>query len=184
MKNTLVVFFIFFFVLSIIVFPFKIRILGHFNVLKMIGFYSLKLFFIKFLTGRMIYENGKIKIENSVNIIKDEFNPEFTKKFIIQILERLDVKKIEIYFTGGIIDNSFSSAMICGSVSSMIQSFYSYLSQKYYNLKLYEDIDPTFNENNLEITFDIVVSISLFSISKSVFVSLKKDKKELKDEKW
>ena len=31
---------------------------------------------------------------------------------------------------------SFTSAMICGGVSSIIHSLYSYLSQKYFNIKL------------------------------------------------
>ena len=183
MKNLLIVFFIFFFVISIIVFPFKVRVLGHFNLIKLLGFYSMKVFFIRFLTGRIRYENNEFKIENSVNIIKEEFNEEYTKKFIIELLSKMDIKKIEIYFTGGIIDNSFSSAILCGSVSSLVQSLYSYLSQKYYKVKLYEDIDPTFNQNNLELTFDAVVSISLISIVISVFSSLKKYKKELKNEK-
>ena len=183
MKNLLIVFFIFFFTISIIVFPFKIRMLGHFNLIKLIGFYSMKVFFIKFLTGRIRYENNEFKIENSVNIIKEEFNEEFTKKLISELANRMDIKKIEVYFTGGISDNSFSSAILCGSISSLVQSFYSYLSQKYYNVKLYEDIDPTFNQNNLELTFDAVISISLISIVIAVFSSLKKQKKELKNEK-
>ena len=63
-------------------------------------------------------------------------------------------------------ENSFSSAMICGSMSSLIQSIYSYLSQKYYSVKLYEDIDAKFGEDSLEVTLDIVVSISLILILK------------------
>lgn len=182
MKNILIVFFIFFFIITIIVFPFKIRLMGHFNLMKLIGFYSLKIMFLRLLTGRIVFKDGKINIENSVNIVEDGFNSEFSKQFINEILKRIDIKKIEVYFTGGITNNSFSSAIICGSVSSIVQSIYSYLSQKFYKIKLYEDIDPTFNENNLEITFDIVISISLIAIVISVFSAFIKQKKEIN--KW
>ena len=53
----------------------------------------------------------------------------------------------------------------------MVQSLYSYLTQKYDYVRLYENIVPTFNENNLELTFDIVLSISIFKIFVSIIKS-------------
>lgn len=183
MKSVLMVFFIFFFLLSICVFPFKIRAMGHFNILNLMGFYSLKIMFFRLLTGRFLFEDGKIVFQNSVNFMEDKFNKSFSKQFLAKVVKKMDIKKIEVYFTGGIVDNSFSSAIVCGSMSSIIQTFYSIVSQKYYKVKLYEDIDPTFNENNLEITFDAVISISLVALAVSIISAHNYMKKELKNER-
>ena len=77
-------------------------------------------------------------------------------------------KKLEIYFTGGFQDDSSTSALVCGMVSSLVQTAYSYLKMTYENVKLYEDVEPTFDESNLEITIDGVVAISFLSIMISI----------------
>lgn len=164
MQNILIVFFIISFVIMILCFPFKIRAMGHFNLLDLIGFYSFKIMKFRLLNGKIWLENGKIVVQNTVNVLKDKFSDEFSKILIKELIARIDAKKIEIFFSGGISNNSFSSAIMCGSVSSITQSLYSYLSQKYYNVKLYEDIDARFGQDNLEITFDFVISISFLSI--------------------
>lgn len=183
MKNIFIVFFIIFFVLSVLVFPFKIRCMGHFNLLKFAGFYSLKIMKLKLINGRMFLENGKIKIQNSVNRIENGLSDDYSQNFTKKILEKIDVKKVELFFSGGIADNSFSSAMICGTFSAIIQSIYSILSQNYQNVKLYEDVDAKFGENEFEVTFDIVVSVSLISLIISVFEALKLKNKEIKNER-
>ena len=62
-------------------------------------------------------------------------------------------------------------------------SIYGFLSQKYEDIKMYEDVKTTFNESNFEVTFDAVVSVSLFQIFVSIFKAgllKKKFKEELK----
>lgn len=128
-------------------------------------------------------ESGELKVTNTNNILKGEFNKPFVKNLSKEIIDRLDVKKIEIFFTGGFVDDSFSSAMLCGTVSSMVRSVYSYLSLKYDDVKLYEDVDPTYNESNLEITFESVVSVSIFKLLVSLIKANSKTKrKEIKNE--
>ncbi len=123
-------------------------------------------------------ENGEFKITNANNVLKGEYNKPFVKNLAKEIIARLDIKKIEIFFTGGFVDDSFSSAMLCGTISSSVRALYSYLSQKYDDVKLYEDINPTYNESNLELTFDIVVSVSLIKLVGAVLKSNSKSKKE------
>ena len=68
-------------------------------------------------------------------------------------------------------------------MSSIIYSIYGYLSQKYEDIKMYEDVKTTFDESNFEVTFDAVVSVSLFQIFVSIFKAgllKKKFKEELK----
>ena len=61
--------------------------------------------------------------------------------------------------------------MVCGSAEMIVKTLYSYLSQNYEDVKLYEDITPTFANDSLELTFDFVASISLFQIIKAFFES-------------
>ena len=166
----------------ILVFPFKTRLMGHFNLVEMIGFYSIKVMKIKLVYGKISFNDGEIVVQNSVNIINKKLNKNFLKQLYIKILRRIEVEKVEIFFTGGIAENSFSSAMICGGVSSLTKSVYSYLSQKYFGVKLYEDIDTNFNKNGMELTFDIVISISFLSLIIAMIDALKMVK-ETKNER-
>ena len=169
MKSVLIVFFIVLFFVLIIAFPFKIRLAGHINLLEMKAYYCFKVWRFKFLCGKTEVDGfGKIKVENSNNMFSKDIDKDFAKIFIRQIAGRMDVKKIELFFTGGLEEDSYASALMCGGVSSVVYSLYGYLSQQYENVKLYEDITPTFSENNLELTFDAVMAVSLFKIMKSL----------------
>ncbi len=183
MKSMLIVFFILLLIILLLIFPFKTRIMCHVNLLEMKGFYSVKVWKIKFLCGKIYISNsGELEVENQANMIGEEYNKSFAKQLAKQILTRLNVKKMELFFTGGFSNNSFSSAILCGTMSSFIQTGYSLLSQKYNNVKLYEDIYPTFNHDNLELTFDIVLSISILKILISVFKANRL--KEIQNERW
>ena len=181
MRNLLIVFFVVLLLLLITFFPFKTRFMTHFNIINLKGYYCLKIWRIKLLCGMIFIQNGDLQISNSDNILSSNANSLFIKEMAKQILSRLNVKKVEVFFTGGFVDDSYLSAMMCGSVSSIIQSLYSYLSQKYKDVKMYEDIQPTFNQTNLEITMDFVVSVSLFQIFLSI-LKANKLKKELKED--
>lgn len=172
MKIMLIVFFVLLLLIFIFLFPFKTRFMCHFNVFEVKGFYSIKIWRFNFICGKIYSDpDGKIKTENSIGVINKDYDKNFIKLLALNLLKRLDVHKVEIFFTGGFKENSYSSALLCGSVSSMVQSLYSYLSQQYDYVRLYENIVPTFNENNLELTFDIVLSISIFKIFVSIIKS-------------
>lgn len=183
MRSLLIVFFIVLLLMCILFFPFKTRFMTHLNLLNTKCFYCLKIWRIKLLCGMMYLDSGKFKIENSNNILSKEVDQYFALKLASEILSRLDVKKIEVFFTGGFVDDSYLSAIVCGTVSSIIYSIYGYLSQKYEDIKMYEDVKTTFDESNFEVTFDAVVSVSLFQIFVSIFKAgllKKKFKEELK----
>lgn len=169
MREVLIVFFIVILIIMAMAFPFKTRFMAHMNLLKTKGYYSMKVMRIKLLTGRFFLddEDGFL-IENSANIFTKNYNNPFVKELAKEFGKRMNVKKVEMFFTGGFLNDSYLSAIMCGAMTSAIRTFYSYLTEKYEGVKLYEDIDVTFYDNNLEFTFDVVVSISLFSILKSI----------------
>ena len=177
MKELLIVFFIVTLIIMAMAFPFKTRLMTHINLLSTKGFYSFKVMRVKLLTGRFYLDNDSgFQVENSNDLVSQNYNKPFVKKLTKEFLKRIDIKKVEMYFSGGLKNDAYSSAIICGAVSSTIQSFYSFLSEKFDNVKLYEDVEVLFDENSLEVTADIVISISLISILISIFKANKKNK--------
>ena len=95
----LIVFFVASLILLLLVFPFKARLMGHFNLIEIKGFYSFKIWRIKLLCGRgYLDEKNKLVIENTNNAIKDRYKDEFMKKLSVKLLTEIDVKKVELFF--------------------------------------------------------------------------------------
>lgn len=182
MRNLLIVFLVLSLVILVLVFPFKTRMMGHVNLFEMKCYYSVKSWIIKLLCGKIEVENGKLQMLNEETLLSGSYDNEYVKKVFSELLSRLDVKKVEIFFTGGFKENSYYSAIMCGTIVSLVESLYGYLSLKFDDVKMYKDIKPTFDENNLELTLDIVVSFSIFGIAKSL-LSANKEYKKLKEAK-
>ena len=175
MQNVLIVFFVASLLVLILVFPFKSRIMAHINFLDLKCFYSVKVWVIKILCGKAVIENEHFNIENEDTIFSGKYDKNF-KATAFEILKKIDIRKVELFFTGGFSENSFSSAIMCGSVLSIVETLYAHLSMIYDDVKMYKDIEPTFEEDNLELTLDFVASISIFQL----VVSIIKAKKQLK----
>ena len=138
--------------------------MGHVNLIDLKCYYSLKAWVLKILCGKIEMENGKLKMTNDETIFSKTYENEYVKLVGREILSELDIKKLEVFFTGGFKENSFSSAIMCGVMISFVETLFGTLSLKYDDVKMYKDIKPTFDENNLELTLDVVVSISLWRI--------------------
>ena len=183
MKELLIVFFIINVIIMAMAFPFKTRMMFHTNLLNAKGFYSFKIMKIRLLTGRFYIDKGEgFTIENSVDIFSKNINKPFVKNLIKEMGKKVDIKKVELFFTGGFKEDSYSSAIMCGFVSSAVQTIYSMIYEKFEDVKLYEDVNVTFDEDNVDLTFDIVIKISLIAILKSIFKANKLTKQEV--EKW
>lgn len=177
MRNLLIVFFVLCLIVLIVLFPFKTRIMGHINLLEQKCYYSVKSWMIKLLCGQIYVDNGKLQMNNLDTFLTGDIDKVFIKKISAEIIESLDIKKVEIFFTGGFKENSFSSAILCGMVLSVVETLYGYLSLSFDDVKMYKDITPTFDESNLELTLDIVVSISLIKLIQCFFKASNKVKK-------
>ncbi len=164
--------------------------MAHMNLLKKKGFYSAKVLGIRVICGQIyLSKENEIIMENSIDIMNNTMSKNFVKEFVKAFLEKIDIKKIELFFTGGLSNDSFASAMLCGFMTSVVNTIYSILSQKYDNVKLYEDIKPTFNNLSFDLTFDIVIRISIFNIVLSIFKAIIannkfKKLKEIENERW
>ena len=102
MKSLLIVFFIVVLILMLMLFRFKVRVAMHINLLEYKAFYCFKAWRLKFLCGKAEIDSGKISIQNSNNMFAKDIDKEFAKELAKETLSRLDVKKMEIFFTGGL----------------------------------------------------------------------------------
>ena len=184
MRNLLIVFFVLGLIVLIVLFPFKTRLMSHINLLEKKCYYSVKSWMIKLFCGKICIVDGKLQMNNLDTFLTGNIDKDFIKQMSAEILSKLDVKKVEIFFTGGFKDSSFSSAMLCGLILSAVETLYGYLSLSFDNVRMYKDINPTFNEDNLELTFDVVVSISLMQLVRCFFNASArvKEVKEVKNE--
>ncbi len=184
MKELLIVFLILILLIMAIAFPFKTRFMIHINLFDTQGYYNIKVIKIKLLTGRFYIDDKEgFSVENSANLMEGKFKSDFAKELSKEFIKTLDVKQVKMFFTGGLKNDAYASAMIVGTACSVVRSFYAYLSEMYEDVKLYEDVDVTFDDNNLEMTLDIVISISLFSIIKSI-IKANKNVKVKGESKW
>ena len=153
------------------------------NFLNTKGYYNLKVMRLKLLTGRFYIDNGAgFTVENSADIFSGNINKPFVRNLIKEMVKKVDIKKVELFFTGGFKEDSYSSAIMCGCVSSAVQVIYSMIYEKFEDAKLYEDVNATFDSDNIDLTFDIVIKISLIAILKSIFKANKLSKQE--ELKW
>ncbi len=180
----LIVFFVCLLLLMLLFFPFKMRLMAHFNLIEMKGFYSFKAWRIKILCGKVYRDaENKFVIENTDNMVKNRYKDKVTQKFSLLMLKLIDVKKVELFFTGGFKENSFSSALVCSAASLFVDVTYAYLSNKYISVKLIEDVKPTFDEDNFELTFDFVAAVSIFNVIKSAIKAKLEVRKERLNER-
>ena len=98
MRNLLIVFLIICILFLIIFFPFKTRVMGHINLLEMKCYYSVKSWIIKLLCGKILVDEGRIRVANDDALLTGDVDKLFVKKMAGEIISKLDVKKIEIFF--------------------------------------------------------------------------------------
>ena len=50
-------------------------------------------------------KKGEIEVENSNNLFDGDIDKLFAKKLVIVLMEKINVKKIELFFSGGFVEN-------------------------------------------------------------------------------
>lgn len=180
MKAILIVLGVLLLILAIIVFPFRARFQGHFNLFSGICIYSIKIVFIKLLVGRckVSFADG-LKIENMVNNMpKDPKHPHLMDMFASQVLKRIEISKFDFYFTFGESENASTTALVCGSIKILSAMLISYILNNNKNADIFQDINPSYTSNEFELTMQVSVKLSLLDVLLS-FISAKKEYKKV-----
>ena len=83
MRNLLIVFFVICFLMMVVFFPFKTRLMGHLNLIDLKCYYSLKAWMIKLLSGKIIFENGEFEFAiDSVSEILQQVHPQAYEEMV------------------------------------------------------------------------------------------------------
>lgn len=164
MKIYLVVFLCVLLLFVLLAYPIKAVAKVHINAINLKAFYSIKVLFIKLLCGTTYIEDNRLIIQNSHNFL---YNMKDTKKQMVitkNIVKRISVSKLQIYFCGGIKNNAYQTAIICGYAHGISSALISYLITKNNYINIYQDIDPQYNKDALDLTLKCVLEISLLDV--------------------
>ena len=95
-----------------------------------------------------------------------------------QIVKKISVDKLNLFFCGGVKDDAYTTAMLCGYVYAISSALISKIITKHNCISVYQDIDPIYNEDALDLTLKCLIQISILDVL-SALVSAKKEYKEL-----
>lgn len=166
-----------------ITYPFKIKGVFHVDVLNNVGFIAFKVLFIKLTAIRFkLSKNGKIKTHK----LKKKKNNYLFTFYVLSLAQKVDVKKLELFFDFGD-EDPFVASMISGYVGSFCSTIVSVFLNKYKGIKVFTSFMPNFDKKQLETSGEFVVTFSLIDVTLSFVHALKKyinHKKEKKNVWW
>lgn len=173
MRDTFLVVCVLLFVVLILWYPFKVKIAVHLNVFDAIGFVSIRSLCFKLFSAKIqINENGRLELLQAKKKQQKKRKPfSLLSVYFMTLAKRLSVKKFEWYFTYGSNKNADIVALICGYVLAFDSIVSGVLLNRYNHVKIYNDIDPIFDDNRFEVSTSVVVSFCLFDMFVSVFIA-------------
>ena len=174
MKQGLMIALIVFFVVLVLIYPFKFKVALHFNVLDLVGFAAIKAFGFKLLSFKIfIDEKGRIHMLFGKKKKKKKQKPfSYTKAYFMSLAKRFEVKKFEVYLSYGQASDAYVTSMACGVVLMIDSMLSSVLLDRYKHIKIFTDIDPIYNTDRLETSSSIVISFSILDLVVSIGLGL------------
>ena len=170
--------FVLFLAICLFLLPFVFEVRLSFNPVYNRGVISLQVFninvgykILSFEPKGVIIQDDKDQKQKMLNFSDQNF--EVTKTFLIQIIDKMKLKKLLVFYNIGIGD-AFSTAMMCGVVNQIfLQSFIFLKSKKpTASFGLFDTI--SYNRNIGEVAFRVQISITIFDMIYSfVFAFIK-----------
>lgn len=175
MKTILIIVTIILVLFLLIIFPFRVRFQGHVNLLANICVYSAKILFVPLLVGRckVTIKDGLV-FENAINkLANDEKHPHLMDIYTEQIIKRLVISKLDLYFTFGDSADAGVTAMVCGTMQTLSSILISVVLNRNKYASITQDIAPSYTEDVFELTAQLSLKISLLDVFKSYFIAKK-----------
>ncbi len=180
MKAGLVAFLVGLLLFLLLAYPFKINFKLHINFINLKSFYSLKVLFIKLLCGTTYIEQNNLIIQNTHNLVYNSSkDAQKQMREMTNIAKKIEISKVQIFFTGGIEDNAYQTAMICGYMYAISSALISYIITTNPYVDIFQDIDPVYNKNALDLTAKCILKISILDI----LIALLESRKQFKENK-
>lgn len=178
--------FVFFIVLILLCFPFRIKCKFSYNVFSNSGFLSLFFYGIKLSLVKIKILPFKVKLRTKnkkfylsfKDFIKENT---FGEVYLNSIFGVTKIKSIKIFSNIQLKNNSFLPYLLTGSLYLIFGVFYSYFSffKNFYSIKCLNFANST--NTNFVINFTISVQLNLFLIIYCFFVSIFKNIKRIKE---
>ena len=175
MKTCLVFLLCLLLLLVLIVLPFSVNINMHLNIIEQKCFYSIKLLFIKLLCGKTYIDDSRLIIQNTNNLIynnQKDANKQITQ--IKSIAKKITISQVDIFFSAGVKDNAYATAMLCGYTYAISSALVAVLISKNPYINIFQDVDPNYNKDALDITLKCQIQISILKI---IFALISANKK-------
>ena len=186
-KSMKVVFFIalILLVVSIVIYPFKMKGAVHVNVVENIGFAVVRVFNIRLFSGRLkMASGGKVSLEKEKNKKKKNKNKGLSRHYFLSLIKKVVVKKAELFFNGGAENNAHLVSMVSGYVNVFVSSIFAVFMNKYNHMKTFISIEPEYEKERLELTALGVISFSLLDMFLSFICGVYYMLKERRDKRY
>ena len=177
MKVGVLIFFIFALVVTVLNYPFKLKVAVHVNMLENLGFAMVKIFGCRLTNIKFELHNGRVGVKKNKKEGKKKFK-QIRKFYLLCLLKNVVVKKGEVFFSFGIKEDAFKTAMVVGCVNSLVCSMFAVLINRNKGMKTFVSVEPCYKENKLEVSVLGVVSFSLIDVIKSINCAVLKYFKE------
>lgn len=176
MKEIIMCLIIFLFMLSVITYPLKMVCAIHVDVVNMIGFAVVSVYSFKLLNIKCEMTKGKIKITKK-HKRKKKNDKSFSKCYLKNLVNKLEIKKMDLFFDAGEVDNVKLVSILCGSISSIFAILISVLLNKFQDMKVFKCINPHYDKQIFELSGRLVLNFTLIDVVLS-FISALKEKYE------
>lgn len=173
-------------ILQLLILPFRISIGGHIDFFDNNGNIKVYLFGIRVFKAKIFFEHEKdshnsivIKHGKKADQIHINNDPKDKKSIVAVIknpaLENMLISKVTADFKVGTKDNAFLTSLLLGGIRIASYAAMSFLKCRY-KVEIAESFTPTYTDNNFEVDFFSIISISLADIIVSLVKSLFKAK--------
>lgn len=166
----------------LILYPFKVRIDFHFNIFELVGFVSIKAYLIKLFSGKIVFEENRFEVDCGKK--KQKKKPlRLLKEYFVSLSKRISVRKFECFFSFGSDSDAKLVSLLCANVLSFDAILSSILLNKYKHVEIFNDIEPIYDKEELQVSSRIVVCFNFLDVFLSLFVAYKNYFKMLKENK-
>lgn len=183
MKNIVLISLLVLLFVIVILYPFKVKMSFHFDVFELVGFVSIKAYVFKLFSGKLIFEDGHFELFRGEKKQKKKKPMPLLSEYFISLSKKLSVEKFEWYFTCGSDSDARFVSLVCAYVLSLDAMLSSVLLNRYKHVEIFNDIDPIFDKDDLQVSSRSVVSFSFFDVFLSLFVAYKNYFKMMKRNK-
>ena len=176
----IIAFFILLVLVLLLIIPVKFKISFDYNIFKNRGFLKIKLFNFKMFYYKLKLNKNKIVLSNfkttkELNLEINKKNIDYAKELQNEILKRLYLKELIVYFNFGLKDKPFPSAIICSGIETVLSVVSSLIKFQKPTAIINYKVSPYYSKDIFNTDFNLIISISITNL----IISLLKAKRHI-----